>query len=228
MTRNSSRGIFRYEITKSTVSWWVEVSWSPIESSASSPDSCLTPDREGEARRSTYVSESEGQPILRTGHLVSDRDSPCASLRRDEWATSLAPPHRTFPAVEFPCAARDGDLTTAFFLVNPRVCSKGSQIKINRYDRRSERGMRKLCEVQISPRQFANNTEAKKKANLEARFQSNSENTTTLDPDYTAQSRRHAQRQNQRTAVVRATRLSGFATGKGWRGKKTESRTKEK
>lgn len=40
-------------------------------------------------------------------------DSPCASLRMGDWATSLGPRRRMFPAVEFPCAARDGDLTTA-------------------------------------------------------------------------------------------------------------------
>lgn len=40
-----------------------------------------------------------------------------------DWAMSLAPQRRMFPAVEFPCAARDGDLTTAsrVYSVFPRL-----------------------------------------------------------------------------------------------------------
>lgn len=68
----------------------------------------------------------------------------------------------------------------------------------------------------------------KKKAKSEAKISLESENTTTLDPDYTPQSRRHAQRQNQRTAVFRATRSSGFATGKRWRGKNREKPNQRK
>ena len=41
------------------------------------------------------------------------QDSPCAFSQMDDWVMNLELPRLTFPAAEFPCAARDGDSTRA-------------------------------------------------------------------------------------------------------------------